>query len=319
MRTHNYRLQILKEGRVPVGEPVSLSLRGPLQRGVEALHWRSFVNGDGLPDGSIRVSPRWSDGGAPLVESLAVEAGTSSVELPAKPLFAGAARIESARLVEAGVLASGTAYGFVVTAEASADSNMIPAFHLEDYPIVDVDQVIHGSESDSAFADSRDHAVFIEPQVLDDALRLADEAGDSETGGVLFGILQRDASGRITLRVTFLCPAEGGRGGRSSFTFTPQTWSTAQDALTARAAGEMMVGSFHSHPDFCKNCEPERQAVCTMRRPFFSDDDVSLHESVFPAAYSVGLLASHDGSSFIPSLWGWRNGFISRRAYLTNP
>jgi proteasome lid subunit RPN8/RPN11 len=239
------------------------------------------------------------------------------VALPAKPLFARAARIETARLVDAGVLETGAAYGFVVTAEASGSSNTTPVFHLDDYQVTDVDQPVQGTETDSAFADSRDHTVFIEPQVLDAALGLADAAGDSETGGVLFGILQREPGGKVSLRVTHLCPAEGGKGERSSFTFTPQTWSLAQDVLSARAMGEMMVGSFHTHPDFCRNCEPERQKVCSMRRPFFSDDDVNLHESVFPAAYSVGLLASHDGGGYVTSLWGWRDGFITRRNYLT--
>jgi proteasome lid subunit RPN8/RPN11 len=317
MNTHDYQLRILKEGRFPVGEPVALSLRGPLQRGVEALHWRSFINGNGPLGESIKVSPRWSDRGAPLVEALAVEAGASTVALPAKPLFARAARIETARLVDAGVLETGAAYGFVVTAEASGSSNTTPVFHLDDYQVTDVDQPVQGTETDSAFADSRDHTVFIEPQVLDAALGLADAAGDSETGGVLFGILQREPGGKVSLRVTHLCPAEGGKGERSSFTFTPQTWSLAQDVLSARAMGEMMVGSFHTHPDFCRNCEPERQKVCSMRRPFFSDDDVNLHESVFPAAYSVGLLASHDGGGYVTSLWGWRDGFITRRNYLT--
>ena len=165
-----------------------------------------------------------------------------------------------------------------------------------------------------------DFPVHLSREVLETALRLAGDAGEVETGGVLFGRLKRGAEGTgALLEVTHLCHAADGRGDGASFTFTPETWSVAQDFLSARAAGEMMVGSWHSHPDFCRKCEPEQQKICAMRRPFFSDDDVRLHESVFPAAYSVGLLASHDGTCFIPSLWGWRDGFITRRSYLTNP
>ena len=217
------------------------------------------------------------------------------------------------------LLEPGASYGFVVTARPAADTARTPVFHLDEYPISDDIPEPAGVSVDSEFAEPDDFPVHVLSEVLAEALRLAGIAGDVETGGVLFGHLKRGADGGgVLLEITHLCPAADGRGDGASFTFTPETWSRAQTVRTERAAGEIMVGSYHSHPDFCRKCEPERQKVCAMRRPFFSEDDVGLHESVFPAAYSVGLLASHDGSRFVPSLWGWRDGFISRRSYLTN-
>lgn len=319
MNTHAYSLRILKEGRIPVGEPVHLPLGGPLQRGVEALHWRSFVAGNRGEMEPVRVSPRWSDLGEPVVEAIIVETGAGSVSMSAKRLFAPVARRESARLIESEELEAGASHGFVVTASPANGTQQPRVFHLDDYPVSDECVEADGEIIDVDFAADGEFPVRISPQVLEDAMRLADQAGDAETGGVLFGRLVREsASGGVLLDVTHLWPASGGHGDGASFTFTPETWSMAQDALTSRAAGEIMVGSYHSHPDFCDKCPPERQSVCAMRRPFFSEDDVKLHESVFPAAYSVGLLASHDGTRYIPSLWGWREGFISRRSYLTS-
>jgi len=317
--TSAYLLQIPRDGDVPVGNPVDLPLCGPRQRGVEALRWRAFAEGDHPVTGPLRVSPRWSEHGEPAVAALCIEAGGREISLPTSRLFAQAARRESSRLVAAGVLETGAAYAFVVTAEQSPTAPRPPVFHLDDYPIMPGNGAPAGEQSDAEFAMPGDFPVQVAPGVLAAAIRLAEEAGDAETGGVLFGRLLREATGgRPLLEITHLCPAEEGRGAGASFTFTPDTWSRAQAVLTERAADELMVGSYHSHPDFCAKCEPERQQVCALRRPFFSEDDVRLHETVFPAAYSVGLLASHDGARFIPSLWGWRDGFIARRSYLTH-
>jgi len=319
MNTHTYSLHILREGRHPVGEPVDLSLRGPLQRGVEALHWRSFLAGNRLVPEPVRALPRWSPLGEPVVDAILLEAGDISVSLSANRLFAQAARRESTRLVEAELLEKGVSYGFVITARPASDMPGPPVFHLDDYPLCDECGESAGVVADAGHAAPHDFPVRVSRVVLDDAIRMAEQSGDDETGGVLFGRLLKDSeSGGPMLVVTHLCPAAGGHGDGTSFTFTPETWSLAQDMLSERSAGEIMIGSYHSHPDFCKDCEPERQKICAMRRPFFSDDDVRLHESVFPAAYSVGLLASNNGSGIELSLWGWRDGFIARRSYLTN-
>ncbi len=317
MNSHAYRLQILKDGRIPAGDPVALTLCGPLQRGVEALRWSAFVEGVHPVPGPIRITPRWSsEVGEPAVTSLNIEAGGRSLDLPASRLFAQAAARESSRLVDAGVLAAGQAYSFLVTAEQSPSATCPQVFQLDDYPVMPGAATTAGEPVDSEFS-KVDFPVHISREVLADAINLAEHAGDAETGGVLFGRLVREPiGGPPLLQVTHLCPAEEGRGAVASFTFTPETWSRAQIALTERAAGEIMVGSYHSHPDFCAKCEPEKQQVCALRRPFFSLDDVRLHEAIFPAAFSVGLLASHDGTRFIPSLWGWRDGFITRRSYL---
>ena len=318
MNTHAYSLRILNAGRVPVGEPVALSLGGPLQRGVEALHWRSFLAGTRFVPGPIRVSPRWSDLGDPVVEAILIEAGNLSVALPACRLFAPVARRVSKRLVQDAVLENGASYDFVVTASPASNTSQAPVFLLEEYPLSADCGESNGASIDAEFAAPDDVPVIVYGSVMDAAMRLAAQAGDAEAGGVLFGRLinSPDCHGPL-LEVTHLCPAANGHGTSASFTFTPDTWSMAQAVLTERAAGEIMVGSFHSHPDFCRECSPEQQKLCVMRKPFFSEDDVNLHETVFPAAYSVGLLASHDGSGFVPSLWGWRDGFIARRAYLS--
>jgi proteasome lid subunit RPN8/RPN11 len=319
VNTHAYSLQILNDGRVPVGESVALSLGGALQRGVEALHWRSFLAGMRSVPEPIRVSPGWSVLGEPAVEAILIEAGSLAVALSARRLFAPLARRVSNRLVLDEMLEKDASYGFAITAIPVSDPAQPPVFLLDAYPSVDACAVPSGSPLDTEFAGAGDFPVHLSREVLDDALRLAGQAGDAETGGVLFGRLLRDSvSGGPLLAVTHLCPAANGHGDATSFTFTPDTWSMAQTVLSERAGGEIMVGSYHSHPDFCRNCPPEKSALCGLRNPFFSEDDVRLHETVFPAAFSVGLLASHDGSGFVLSLWGWRDGFIARRAYLTS-
>ncbi|MCH7227960.1 hypothetical protein [Haloferula sp. A504] len=318
MIPHDYQLQCFKEDGTPLGKAILLPLGGVLSEGVEALHWQSFVEtGRGLAD-PIEVVPRWSpDAGEPVVEALCLESGSSTVSLPATRLFHPMAVRQRTRLLEDGALKESESYGFLVTARPAEEPSPLPVFSLADYPLSTQRIEIGGEPVDAEFAAAGDFPVLIAPKVLRDAVNLAEVAGEAEAGGVLFGHLMKTVDGTtVALSITHLWPATGGRGDQSSFTFTPETWTSAAVALAERSADELMVGSFHSHPDFCRKCPPERQAVCKLREPFFSRDDEQLQQSVFPAGYSVGLLASHDGEKPIPSLWGWRDGFTARRSYL---
>lgn len=320
MITHHYSLQFVKEGEGPVGDPVGLSLGGVLSGGIEALRWRSFQEDRrGLED-PVQVLPRWSEElGEPVVSKLQLEAGPASVLLPVERLFRGAALWALVPLIEDGTLTKEDRPAFLVTALPAEEAKPLPAFQLDDYPVADDPIDVSGTVVDEEFAAPGDLPVVMAPQVLEDAVRQAEAAGEDETGGILFGQLTTCVNDvGPALSITHLCPATGGRGDGTSFTFTPECWTTAQDTLAARNRSEIMVGSFHSHPDFCRDCPPQRQKDCRMRTAFFSGDDEQLQQSVFPAAYSVGVLLSHDGERFIPSLWGWRDGFISRRSYNTS-
>jgi hypothetical protein len=53
-----------------------------------------------------------------------------------------------------------------------------------------------------------------------------------------------------------------------------------------------------------------------LRHPFLSGDDLLVHRAAFPAPFNIALLVSDDGDErHVPSVWGWRNGAILRRAY----
>jgi hypothetical protein len=176
---------------------------------------------------------------------------------------------------------------------------------------------------DAEHAHEQDLEVRCEERVLHDALQLAREAGEEEAGSILLGHLYRApeaAEACPTLHLTALVPAEAGHRAKTSFEFTPESFNRARAVLNERHRNEVFCGWQHNHPDLCSpRCAPEDRKVCALRKPFLSDHDLFLQETVFPAPFHVALLISDDGSGLTPSLWGWRDGFMARRSFtLTN-
>ena len=56
--------------------------------------------------------------------------------------------------------------------------------------------------------------------------------------------------------------------------------------------------------------------MCKVSGEFFSSQDLALHRTVFPRAYSLGLVVSDSYAHGLTyPLFGWRNGMVQERAY----
>jgi hypothetical protein len=117
----------------------------------------------------------------------------------------------------------------------------------------------------------------------------------------------------------------GGFLARSAFsssaklTFSADTWAAVHAALTLRNRGEMLLGWWHFHPDFCRlrGCPIERRRACDGARPFLSADDVHLHATCFPAGHHVALLVSESSheEGLARTLFGWWQGMVAARGF----
>lgn len=175
----------------------------------------------------------------------------------------------------------------------------------------------HFEEEAPTVQDILDVPVFFHPQIMEEAMALAKNAGDLETGGILIGHLHRDtASTEIFLEVTAQIPAAHTQAQRTSLSFTSETWAAVQAALTLRKNKELWLGWWHAHPNFCKDCPEERQKTCTLSKPFFSQDDCNLHREVFSRAFNIALLLTNRGAQgWATNAFGWRQGMIASRGY----
>lgn len=175
----------------------------------------------------------------------------------------------------------------------------------------------HFEEETPPVQDVPDMPVFFHAQIMKEAMALAKNAGDLETGGILIGHLHRDPTSKeIFLEVTAQIPATHTQAQQTSLSFTPETWAAVQAALTLRHQKEQWLGWWHCHPNFCKNCPEERQKTCTLSKPFFSQDDCNLHRQIFSRAFNIALLLTNRGpQGWATNAFGWRQGMIASRGY----
>ncbi len=167
-----------------------------------------------------------------------------------------------------------------------------------------------------------DYPVFLAAPILDEAVALKKQAGTAETGGILIGRLHRDPSvPELFAEVTAQIPARYTQASAAHLTFTADTWTDVQTAITLRRRNEIMLGWWHTHPvrTWCK-CPRERQQHCPLALEFFSEDDAAFHRTVFPRAYSVGLVLSDVPSETETwttswALFGWRHGVVQTRGF----
>jgi hypothetical protein len=145
-------------------------------------------------------------------------------------------------------------------------------------------------------------------------------AGNRETGGILIGHLHRDAeAAELFVEITAQIPVAHAPAAVNKLTFTPETWTAAQNAVDLRRNQELFQGWWHSHPvhEWCKNCPPERKAACPLAKGFLSGDDCQLHRTVFPKAFTTAMVVSDvaEDRDVVHTLFGWRRGAIERRSY----
>ncbi len=280
------------------------------------------------------LEPIWDpSSGRPHVAGVrvALDAGGGGSFTAEVPLayFNAAARQASAEYVKDGRLQAGQTFRFRVTAfpveapapEASASG---PGLELEvealPQPVAILDTPIERFLDKAVLVgpdDPDDISVFVPHRLLEESRRQVREAGEVETGGVLLGRLHRDTARRdvIFVELTVQLPARHAPGHATKLTFTPETWAAARDTLVLRNAGESIQGWYHSHPFWCKNCDPQRQKVCPFGGVFFSSDDISVQRAVFPRAHHLALLLSDCPAGIIPALFGWRRGTVGSRSF----
>ena len=247
-------------------------------------------------------------------------------EIPTSYL-ADLARARSSTLVEQGKLRSGEIFRYRVCAFAkhskSKDTAASGLMVEEEHQLLDLklstlsDFVSSSQPAGNGALNQSDLPVFIPHRVLDEITIATHKAGDLETGGVLLGKLHRDpAIPDIFVEVTAQIHALHTQAQHTKLTFTAEAWESARTAIKLRKQNELMVGWWHSHPDFCKNCPAEKRAACTYSRPFFSSDDCALHRAIFSRAFNVGLLASYLSSGELTkTLFGWRHGMVTPRGF----
>jgi proteasome lid subunit RPN8/RPN11 len=302
---------------------------------------------------SDRLEPLWhADLGEPYVRGfrvrLADRGGTEWHHDFSVRYFAGLARAVVAQLVEKGTLTVDDAFMFRTLAYAQPRPEApaaAPAFKAVDHspaltirpasrqtlqatsiPASAAMAARDGASIHEADGHADDFEVFVPQHVLDEASTLTRAAGDLETGGVLIGHLSRDSSWdgshgafEIFIEITAVIPAHHTLGTTTKLTFTSDTWTDVRHAVALRRQQEMVLGWFHSHPQhaWCraKGCALDDQLRCRSADGFFSSDDVALHRTMFPQAFTVGLLMTNSAKGITPRCFGWRSGAIEPRGY----
>ncbi len=227
------------------------------------------------------------------------------------------------RLVEVGKLRSGELFEYrVVAKEFSAKGNgkqgrIVMEAGAKPVNILPgrMDEMM-GRAIGFGAGEERDVPVFVDWGALEEASVLTRQAGELETGGILVGHVRRDVeTGEIFLEVTAQVAARA-KSQLTRLTFSPQTWTELEEGVKARGKNEVWLGWWHSH-SFFKNAietggaagaeEEYESRGSRVARAFLSEEDVLLHRSVFPRAYSVALLLTDSprwGLSW--TLFGWR-------------
>jgi hypothetical protein len=284
--------------------------------------------------GSCVIEPVWHDGeGMPTVGSVraSVMCGdvvVASEEAPTT-FFYQIAQDLSAPLVANGTLKAGEVFTYRVKAQPNGashhpgPSSAALRFEVEEVvPVLPVrnacqDTLVRRSRP-SGIQTAGDMPVFILPQVLAQIEAATRKADWNETGGLLIGHLARDRSRNdLVAIVTAQLPAEHTRSEATRLGFTPDTWAALDAALTRRHSNEIRLGWWHCHSFWRENHKVcEKKEKCPMLPGFFSEDDVMVQRTVFPRAYSVGLLATYVPCGRLQhTLFAWRNGMVTSRGF----
>jgi len=284
-----------------------------------------------LADGAdLLIEPVWDEvRGEPHVSGVRVRHHAASVTVSRK-YFRMLVKDLGAQLVTEEKVADGTKFTWELCAYRE-NTPVLPApppFGIKSLPVALPFVVADFAEWRArSTPDGEDTAenfpVFIEPQVLEDARACTLAQTGTETGGILIGHLLRDRATRdVGLWITAQVPAAHTEATSAKLTFTPDSWVAVRSAVDLRRRGELMLGTWHSHPAvaWCAKCPPERQRECGLRLPFFSEDDILLHRCAFSRAYCVGLVIAHASDGMRHGLFGWQAGLIEARSfYLTEP
>ncbi len=240
------------------------------------------------------------------------------------------ARRASARLVEKGVLQAGSRFHYRVfavedSAATQSEPSAAPSFSVEEVPRalpLHTGCLLDALEDGLRFGTmtAGDMPVFIPHHVLTEASVLARQAGANETGGILIGhLLRGPGSPEIFAKITAQIPAKHTRTSLTKLTFTADTWAAVRGAISQRGQDEIQLGWWHSHSflkELCRDCERRGDGTCTTNPSFVSVEDVALHRTCFPRAFSLALVISDSPCGGLGwELFGWRCGMVVSRGF----
>jgi proteasome lid subunit RPN8/RPN11 len=231
-------------------------------------------------------------------------------------------------LVAQGQLEQGASFQYVVSAFACGPmaeaTNQAPEAPFELESLVEeiaMEECAMGSLVDRSTTHGpvidEDAPVFVPKRVVAEAIALSATARDKEIGGVFLGKLRRArGAAEAFIEITAQIPAQHTESTSVKLTFTENTWAAVRDVVELRAEQELLMGWWHTHPNFCAKCPAENRARCSYATDFFSKDDVFLHRTCFPRGYQIALLLSdHGGTIPSVSMFGWRRGEVAARGF----
>lgn len=320
---YRYVLALSTEAGEALGEfPVAPDW-GPAREAVSLLALRSGADTP-LAATAVAFAPVWnSERGAPYLTGARAACGAHEALVPIR-YFRALAQHQASQLVAEHKLEDGARYTYEVLAypvrsAAETSSRFQTEEVLQPLPFRDAAVSLMIAEATSVDAPApEDFPVLIEPEVMAEAEAQTRRVSGVETGGVLIGHLLRDKATRdLAVHLTAQIPAAHAPATAAKLSFTAETWAAARSAIALRGRGELMLGTWHSHPAvaWCAKCPLERQRACGLRLPFFSEDDALLHRTVFSRAYCVALVVSEAFDGLRHGLFGWRGGLIEARGF----
>lgn len=315
-----------------------------------AVEWIRFLgvrqrklSATGAPT-RVVIEPKWHPTeGQPCVVALCVMIKQNDDqqvhgELPIS-YFAPLATNASMELVKKGVLQVGELFRYLVVAYpvrpgGQADAHpavfsiqeLNPSLPLKQSSLADFARRSVQYGQNSIHTDIPEIPVFLPQEILEETADLSRKAGALETGGILIGHVHQDPSlPEIFVEVTAQIPARYSRCELMQLTFTPDTWSAVSTSIQLRKKNEIMLGWWHSHSylkQLEKNDDSNRPTVLPHHNnaTFLSDEDLALHRTCFPRAYSLALLVAEGQCSGLTwALFGWNTGIICPRHFQVLP
>jgi proteasome lid subunit RPN8/RPN11 len=291
------------------------------------------------------IEPMWHpSSGQPCVSAVHVlvsqeDGRQARFELPSS-YFASLARSASVELVQRGLLRDGDFFRYLVGAYAGAPGGpgpegarglavqeVCPTLPLRQSSLA---QFTRRSVRYAPADLSGDLPVFVPQEVLDETAFLSRKAGALETGGILIGHVHQDSSlPELFVEVTAQVPARHSRSELMRLTFTADTWSAVAASVKLRKKDEIMLGWWHSHSYLKQDVAGKPQGDGERKPPksaergdmaFLSADDLSLHRTCFPRAYSLALVVAEGRSTGLTwALFGWNAGQICPRGFAVLP
>ena len=310
-----------------------------------AVEWSRF---DGIRCGllspeagpiSTTVWPIWHEQvGQPCLSGIRVSVSKNGDQLQRdvpRAYFHPIAQQASAAFVAKGVLKSGETFSYLVLAFACGSDGGQETdrrFRLE---VLDAAMPLRESclgeytaqaQQVGSAAEDGNMPVTFPQHVMDEVVDQTGKSGTLETGGILIGHVHRDSGiPEIFLEVTAQIPARHTRSEPTQLTFTAETWTDVDSARKLRGKSELMLGWWHCHTylkETCKDCPKLKDGSCNATATFMSTEDLVLHRTCFPRAYSIALVVAADNTPeerLSWALFGWEQGLLRSRGFYILP